>query len=158
MMKTSKIWWFWLCLTLSVTAFIIYNGVQTADDSLSASGSLIALLQPILDAIVSLIGQVDWQFWIRKGAHFTEYALLGFCSFSFAKQVGKKHNRPFYAHGALYVLLVAVTDEFLQGFVGRTSAVYDVLIDFGGGLFGFFIAILVGFLWHNILQKRSKKK
>ena len=36
----------------------------------------------------------------------------------------------------LCVLAVAVLDEFLQGFVGRTSLVSDIVLDFSGALCG----------------------
>ncbi len=158
MMKGSKWFWIWLCLTLGATAFILYNGSQNAKDSISASDGLIALLTPILDAIASFLGNLDWHFWIRKGAHVTEYALLGFCSFSLAKQISKVKGRSFGVHAAFYGLSVAVTDEFIQGFVGRTSAVYDVLIDFGGCLLGFVCAVVLKILWHRVKPALCRKK
>ena len=135
-MKTQKWFWIWLGLTVGATAFVIYNGLQGAEDSHSASNSVIAFIRPLLDWMESLVGKANWDFWVRKAAHFTEYTALSLCANALAKQIQKQMGRPFIAHAILYGLLVAVTDEFLQGFVGRTSAVTDVLIDFSGCLFG----------------------
>jgi VanZ family protein len=135
-MKTKKWFWFWLILTAGATAFVIYNGLQGAEDSLSASDSVIDFIRPVLEWMESLVGKANWDFWVRKAAHFTEYAVLSVCANALAEQVKTSVGRPFIAHAVLYGLLIAVTDEFLQGFVGRTSAVTDVLIDFSGCLFG----------------------
>jgi VanZ family protein len=51
-----------------------------------------------------------------------------------------------------------VTDEFIQGFVGRTSAVYDVLIDFGGCLLGFACAVILPLLWNSLKSVFGRKK
>ena len=49
-------------------------------------------------------------------------------------------------YGLFYVLAVAVTDEFIQIFTGRTSSVKDILIDFFGALLG----IGVIYLWRQM--------
>ena len=44
------------------------------------------------------------------------------------------------------VLLCATLDEYFQSFVGRTSSVSDILIDFCGGIIGIIII-------HYLLKK-----
>ena len=134
--QTTRLW-LWLILTLAATAFILYNALQNSTDSTASSDAVIAWLAPLLEALDRWLGGADWHFWVRKAAHVTEYALLGASALSLAKQIAARVGRPFTAHAALYALLVAVTDEFLQGFMARTSAVYDIWIDFGGVLLGF---------------------
>ena len=150
-MKTNKWFWIWLCLTAGATAFVIYNGLQGAEDSHSASDSVIDFIRPLLEWMESLVGKANWDFWVRKAAHFTEYTALSVCANALAKQIQTRMGRPFIAHALLYGLLVAVTDEFLQGFVGRTSAVTDVLIDFSGCLFGLVLVTLL-----QVFRNRQK--
>ena len=142
--RLSRRFWFWSGLTVAVTAFILFHGSRTASESMSMSGWVMTVLSPLLKALLTVFGEVDWSFWIRKAAHVIEYAVLAFTATFAAKQMRMFCGRPFVAHTVLYVLVVAVTDEFIQGFVGRTSAVSDVLIDFGGALVGLGIAVGIG--------------
>lgn len=41
------------------------------------------------------------------------------------------------------VLMVAVLDEFVRSFVGRSSLVKDILLDFSGGITGLTIVLIV---------------
>lgn len=66
-----------------------------------------------------------WDFLAKKGAHFTEYAILYFLIF---RANGKNHLSSF-----ILTMLYALTDEIHQSFVpGRTAAIYDIAIDFSG--------------------------
>jgi len=66
-------------------------------------------------------GLGTWDLILRKGAHMTEYAILGLL---LLRAIGRE--LPALAVGIGY----AVTDEFHQHFVrGRHAAWYDVLID-----------------------------
>ncbi|MEO8041623.1 MAG: VanZ family protein [Acidobacteriota bacterium] len=75
---------------------------------------------------------------IRKLAHFTEYAVLGFLACrAFAGSSGNFLRRHYYLAAVLLVLLVAGSDEFNQIFIpSRTSSVWDVVLDAIGGAFG----------------------
>ena len=71
---------------------------------------------------------------VRKLAHFTEYAVLGFlaCRAFFAA-----FSNSFYFFAVGLVVLVAIADETNQSFnPARSGSPVDVLIDVGGGLFG----------------------
>jgi len=81
--------------------------------------------------------------YVRKTAHFTEYALLAFlaaraCTLSASKILqGWRYLLPL-----LLVVLIASLDEFNQSFeASRTSSVWDVLLDILGG------AVMLAFLW-----------
>ena len=151
--QKNGVLWLWFLLTAVATAFIFCNALQTGDDSIASSDAVIAWLAPVLETIDRLFGDADWHFLIRKAAHVTEYALLGAFSVSFARTVAQRKGRPFTVHALLYALLVAMTDEFLQGFVARTSAVYDIWIDFAGVLLGAAVATLLRWL----IRKPKKK-
>ena len=47
----------------------------------------------------------------------------------------------------IFVLVIAVGDEFIQSFVGRGSNVRDVLIDFSGGILA--VILLQGISYKN---------
>lgn len=93
-------------------------------------------------------------FWIRKTAHFSEFALLGFCLLLHIHQLRKVMNVRLpllwaWGIGTLY----AATDEFHQCFVGgRGPAVRDVLIDSAGVIAGVMLLYLV-IKWKNRQSK-----
>ena len=84
-------------------------------------------------------------FFIRKTAHFLEYALLGFSLMLHIAQIEKKIavRLPWlwaWAIGTLY----AASDEFHQGFVaGRGPSVRDVMIDSSGVIAGVLLMLLI---------------
>ncbi len=84
-----------------------------------------------------------WHHFIRKGAHFTEYALLGMTVvYAFGEKL-KKAKR--IVPVALAVCaFYAATDEFHQHFVpNRMGSVSDVLLDSVGALTGIAIFLLM---------------
>ena len=87
--------------------------------------------------------------YVRKTAHFTEYAVLAFlavraCSLSASLFLQKWR----YILPILLVVVIASLDEFNQSFeASRTSSVWDVLLDISGG------AAMLIFLW---LVKRPR--
>ncbi len=73
---------------------------------------------------------------IRKAAHFTEYAILGYL----AARAFRTSPRPALQHhwflaSLVLVVLYALLDEYHQSFVpSRTGSIFDSLIDMAGGL------------------------
>jgi VanZ family protein len=74
--------------------------------------------------------------YIRKLAHFTEYAVLAFLASRAFCYSGKKFLQKYwYASAFALVLFIASVDELNQSFnPTRTGSVYDVLLDCFGGL------------------------
>lgn len=73
-----------------------------------------------------------WDFLAKKGAHFTEYAILYFLIF---RANGKKASLSF-----ILTMLYAASDEIHQSFVpGRQAAAYDIAIDFSGAASALYI-------------------
>lgn len=76
------------------------------------------------------------QFFTRKVAHFTEYAILGFL----AARAFRTSPRPairnrWFLICATIVVVYALTDEYHQSFVpSRTASIFDSLLDMAGGL------------------------
>ena len=80
---------------------------------------------------------------VRKVAHFAEYALLGAECAGLTVLLARRVFSPYLWADLFAVLMVAVLDEFLQSFVGRTSLVGDVLLDFSGALVGIALVLVV---------------
>lgn len=89
--------------------------------------------------------------YIRKLAHFAEYAVLGFfASRAFRYSTKRILHRFWWLCAALIVISVAVIDEFYQSFnVLRTSSVYDVGIDCAGGITMISLCLLYYFKKNN---------
>ena len=134
-------------LTAMVIAFVFYNSMQDSEESHKASGIIEEIVKPIIYKICG--DDADINYIVRKGAHLTEFCLLGLSVMSVVLTVGRKY----FGYGLFSVLFVAVIDEYIQSFFDRTSSVKDVLIDFTGAMIGFAIGAIV-FL---IAQKIKKK-
>lgn len=94
------------------------------------------------------------QFFVRKIAHFTAYAILGFLI-----ALALRRKKPLI-RGALSVglsCLYAVSDEVHQSFVaGRNGSIYDVLLDTSGATAGFFIAWVLMAIIERVREKHRK--
>lgn len=99
-----------------------------------SSGALDALAQSL-------------EFWVRKGAHMSEYALLCW-STALPLLVYRVPNRFRRLGAPLFCALVAASDEFHQSLVpGRTPALRDVGIDMLGALLALGLLELGLALW-----------
>ncbi len=135
-MTTKKKSLFLLVLVLAATAFIFSNSLKGSDASTQDSNFVIRLIEAIFGE-----SDLDLHFLVRKGAHIAEFALLGFLATRLIINLGKIAHH--LGYGLFYVLVVAVTDEFIQTFTGRSGMVQDVWIDFFGALLGIGLAMLV---------------
>ena len=92
---------------------------------------------------------------LRKAAHFTEFAVVGV---EYALLFWLRGGLCFQSmsNAAFAALLTALTDETIQMFVSeRGSALTDVLLDFGGSLTGIaFCALIVRTIEKRISQKK----
>ncbi len=87
---------------------------------------------------------------IRKLAHFAEYAGVGFLSYSIvAAWYGTGWKGRLFV--LLQLLLSSGADEFHQYFVpGRNASVKDVMLDLAGGIAGMIVILLWVFLWKRL--------
>lgn len=134
-----------LLLVIAVMVMIYCFSAQTGVESGAMSGRITTWVLNLVipdfadfapekqEAIRSAVGLI-----IRKLAHFSEYALLGFSLMLHITQLQKKIavRLPWlwaWSIGTLY----AASDEFHQGFVaGRGPSVVDVMIDSAGVIAG----------------------
>lgn len=89
-------------------------------------------------------------FTVRKLAHLTEYAILGFLAArAFQYSSHRILRRRWFLFSLLLVALYAFSDEFHQLFVSsRTGSIYDSFIDITGGL----LALSLIALWRKEKQ------
>ena len=93
---------------------------------------------------------------IRKFAHLLEFAALGFTVMVFVECVKNDYRKKLHSTALFYVLVVAVLDEHIQSFSDRNSSTDDILLDFCGGLIGFFLAWLIALAYRKFKQQYLK--
>lgn len=81
--------------------------------------------------------------YVRKAAHVTEYALLGAALCGIFLCIYAKKGRIYITLPILYVVGVAIADEYLQTFFLRSGNVKDVLLDFVSGMAAFLIVYVI---------------
>jgi VanZ family protein len=85
------------------------------------------------------------EFFIRKGAHFGIFFLLGFfaCRAIMNTLLKGRKGSSFFS-SFLFIVLYAASDELHQHFTGdRTPLIHDVLLDSFGGLVGIAFYLIV---------------
>jgi VanZ family protein len=132
-------------LTLLMILFIWGNSCLSQEVSSANSGWITEMLQSIIDP-GGKIPVEEFHHFVRKVAHFMEFALLGLLVGTMFQMIRLRAGGRLCALPVLIILLAAVLDEYIQFFAHRGSAVPDVILDFCGGLFGLGIALLVPYL------------
>ncbi len=151
------------CLCVAWLSFIFANSLRTGTQSSTQSST-------VVDWVQKAAGWVAPKGWVanatgkdylrlhkfvRKAAHFIEYAVLGgllcWCSAAYTLR-WKWSFLPL-----LGVILVPAIDELLQTSVaGRAGVFADVILDICGGLTGLAFAALVVLVIVKIAKKRRK--
>ena len=143
-----------LLLVLLITSIIFWFSLQTADVSDMQSGLFVNIAImilnkfPLLQIDVSVLTTI-----IRKLAHFTEYAALGFSVSLLYLSFPKKNKLSKLIY--LYGIIIPVIDEIIQAFVpGRSCQVSDMILD----TFGYSIGAIFVLLAFNLLSNQNKSK
>ncbi|MEG1997719.1 MAG: VanZ family protein, partial [Clostridiales bacterium] len=91
----------------------------------------------------------NFQWLIRKAAHFSEYTLLAALFMqAFKSPRITRHQQQFYA--LLSTILYAISDELHQLFIpGRACQIQDILIDSSGAVLG----IILITLFYQLVKK-----
>lgn len=120
------------------TPFILWTGVVLAFSTGGASMNRTSrIIRPILEFLFPAASEAELIFYhafVRKSAHFFEYAVLAGLAYRAFAGSSKWFlaNRP-AAAAFIVALLIASADETYQSFdPARTGAVTDVLIDLSG--------------------------
>ena len=140
-------------LVLLTLAFIWGNSLLPREESQEISRGLLAELCAVLENVGLHIDPQN-DHWLRKLAHFGEFALLGaeLCALLFLNRRARPQG---FVNCAFAGLAVAVTDEALQLISNRGSQVQDVLLDFAGFLTGL---LLCGMLCGVSERNRPKNR
>lgn len=134
-------------LVAAVMIFIFLMSSANADDSDGMSDSL-------LMKIIELTGIEFTSHFIRKAAHFSEFAALSFLLSNavFATFNTKKASLIAFPLACLY----AVTDELHQLFSdGRACSAKDMLIDSSGALLGAIIFLLIILIYIKKIERKN---
>ena len=139
--KRRGMLWSYAPLIIWVTLVLaLGTGIGAMDETSRFIGPFLKWLLP--DAPAETIKRIH--FFIRKAAHFSEYAVLAF----FAWNAFRYFSRPILL-ALVVAVVVAFIDEFDQSFnPARTSSVYDVLLDLCGAAFVCFL------LWLTLARRK----
>lgn len=137
-----------------ITSVIFMKSLENISTSHSYSD---AIAEAISSEDDDYIEKGRLEVFVRKSAHVIEYAVLGFAVMCLTLNIYKTFKKLFIGVAAFYVLAVAVADEHIQSFSDRTSSTDDIVLDFGGALFGF--AVTFGLYWiiKYVQSKRHAK-
>lgn len=135
-----------LVLSILTTAFVwsnsLRNGEQSTNQSDKITNGIVDVVEEVTDKPQN---HASWSYFVRKLAHFGEYALLGvlwiLCLYLFF------HKKVYSLLAFTVCVLISIIDESIQLFVpGRVGSIADVLLDSSGALFSILIVTLVIYL------------
>lgn len=147
---------FFLIITCTIVLFIFSQSCLPARISSNESGTILNMLNALSELFG--VGSIFTANFVRKCAHFTEFAALGVFmrlllatfSLSTVKQL---------TISVLCCLSVAVCDETVQHFVpGRACTFSDVMLDFIGSIVGLLLASLSIFISKRIFETKNRGK
>ena len=119
-------------LILLNLALIWGNSLMDAENSSAVSGGVLAFIGQFFPALLTEAGHT----FLRKAAHFSEFALLGLLFCGRYRLTRKEIPVSLMGFG----LAVACIDETIQIFTpGRASSLIDVWIDTSGFALGLFV-------------------
>lgn len=139
---------------------IFWFSHQPADTSSELSGGLCVELVTAVnenfhlgyppETVLSIAGKIEYP--VRKAAHMSEYAVLGWLAFAFFRGFCSIARKNYLCSMAL-VVIYAATDEMHQLFVaGRAGRISDVLIDSAGAVLG----LLLLFAAERLVHRRKR--
>lgn len=148
-----------IILTCLNIGFIWWNSLQEAEISNSVSNTVAEAVKPVVVTVMKPVTAENgtmfgykYNDFIRKTAHVLEFMALGILLVLLKRNVINIHIT-----GVLFVALtVAVADETIQIFNGRTDSVKDILIDFAGAFAGMIISGAVSALVMKLKAKKPK--
>jgi VanZ family protein len=124
----------WLAVAACIGAIIVFSGDEFSARSTSRIiGPILHWLFPDLPAAT----RQAIHHWARKGAHVTEYAVLGLLVFRALRFTLAISLLRCALLALAVVLTVSASDEFRQAFItSRTSSIADIGLDLLGGALG----------------------
>ena len=157
----KKILWWIIAIFVMVTIFRFSSekAVESAGTSKRFMRVIIDIL-PFTKALSEIAKQElmeSMDFIIRKCAHFTLYAVLGFSVFGAVKSTFMKKVKLNVIWSFIICVIYAISDEIHQFFVpGRACRVYDIFIDSFGSTFGISFFLIIIFLLNKFYGNKIK--
>lgn len=137
-------------LVSAVMIFIFLMSSADGEESSEISDALLLKITEITGIEIS-------PFFLRKAAHFSEFAMLSFLLTNavFATFNNKKAGIIAFSCACLY----AITDELHQLFsVGRACSIRDMLIDSAGALLGAVIFSFIILFYLKYIKRNTERK
>lgn len=150
-MYTNKKW-IYTTITILWVAVIFGFSLQPADVSSDISRSfLMDILAKLFPEIMESQSLLNFaHVLVRKGAHLTEYCILGVLSGMAVREYVVRHK---VIVNLLFCFAIACMDETLQRFVpGREGRIFDVMIDTCGAILG------IAIVWIIVNKIRKSEK
>lgn len=130
--KIMKKKWLWIVIFVYI-AFIFSNSLQAGTSSGSFSASITTWILNFISNFNLSFDFDTFHHFIRKLAHFSEYAILGVLVMIASKKQPLIKN--FKLNYLIFCILPPSIDETIQHFVpGRYGTIKDVLLDISGFL------------------------
>ena len=154
MKQPRRHWWVWI-LVAGYIWLIFRNSLMAASISASASIKVTYYLLHILERFGLYANFSIFHHYVRKLAHFTEFAGLGFLV-TFAMELCPLFKSRLL-NFLLFLFAIPAADETIQRFVaGRSSELRDMLIDGSGFLFGGLICYILFLILRDLFYSNHK--
>lgn len=160
--KKQVFTWLLILATLGCQIFIFSNSLRDGEESAKQSGIVVELVKPPVEQLLPAVKveptEQNIVRFVRKAAHFLEFALLGcLCCFTARRFTEKKGL--FLTLPLGYAVLTAFADEGIQLLsAGRAGRLTDVLIDSAGAVTGLLFAFGCLALWGYFRKRKDKNK
>ena len=154
--KSTTVFWVLVCVWI---ACIFSFSATPPQQSHQQSDRVQQIIQPVVDSVVSTFSpgfSLD-KIFTRKLGHITEYALLGILLCG-ALDVAKRSLRKCWMPSALLLSSVALVDETIQIWSGRSSSLEDVWVDLISALIAFWAVTGLIRLILKIRHRGKKEK
>ena len=158
MIVTNKntVWRVILAVAIALTLLFIWSSsLENAEESSDKSGAVVEVIKPIVDPQDKIEDDLFVSI-VRKLAHFSEFALLGFEVYLFCKTFDnrKGSSLPYFVIPIVSSFACAVIDELLQlTSEGRSCEFADMMIDLAGILTGVIISAVLFSFVNRYLKK-----
>ena len=137
---------------------IFYNGSRPGEVSQKTSKEVIKVASKVISIKTTKIDKsginfYDINYYVRKNAHFFQYFIFGILLCNALREFKLYKTSEIFI--LLFILLFfPVIDELMQKYIpGRTSNIFDIIIDFSGGL----LAVLIVNISYKLCKSSSPK-
>ena len=134
---------------------IFYNGTREGSVSQKSSKQVVKVVSQFVNIPLEKINKPiirfsEINYYVRKNAHFFQYLIFSILLCGVVRQFKLYKSSELFLL-LFFLLLFPVVDELIQKYIpGRTSNIFDIMLDFSGGVLGMLI--------FNINAKMHKKR